>query len=446
MDQRKIPREIEEIEIPKLKLHIKKIVIPLSKLSGMEPKDEYNYIKDTLKGIYEDKLSVDRKLILKCVSLTCSKEDIRNYLPYGLIVEKKKENLIFRTDKKRNIILLLVFINILAFAMITASYSAIDYLSKIDLNKDINGDGIPDINLDLNNDGKAEINIDTNRDDKPNINVDYKGNKKSVFNIDTNGDNKADTNLITKAEKGICKKNQINCDINGDGWPDVNIDLDGDGKADIDIDSDQNGVIDLNIDSDGNGICDINCDTNGDWVCDENCLEPEVIEKIVETIVEKTIIITQGSTNTTGNPNVDSSTASLLVVFTDSEELVATDIYPDDQPGIVTVIPDKVFTIENKTSTIQYYNLSWIVGLNTFRSNNFMYKVVSTNGGGELDFTTYPQNNHIFLSNIPIAPYVTQTYTISSKLRGMNEAQNEDQGRTFTGKIQVDLLDQISNG
>lgn len=429
---KKIPRPNEEIEAPKIKLKIKKIVVPLEKLAKMESKDEYNYIKELLVEIYENKLNIDRKMVLKCISLTCSKEDIKNFLPYGLIVEKKKDDLIFRTENKKSIILIILFMNILAFAMISATYSAIDFLSKEDLNKDINGDKIADINLDLDEDSIPEINIDTDDDDKPNINIDYKGNKKSVFNIDTNDDNLPDKNLITVVTDGICKKNQVNCDINNDGWPEANIDINGDGIADFDIDTDEDGIIDLNIDSDGNSICDINCDTNKDWKCDEYCISIEVITKYTNSL------------STTGNPGVGVETANtaLKVIFTDSTEIIAKNIYPDDQPGISTPIPDKVFTVENTTGLIQYYNLGWIVASNTFDLDNFMYEVESTNDGGTLEYTTYPKTNHIFLSDIKIEPYVTQSYVIHSKLRGMNKPQNEDQGKEFIGKIEVTLSSQ----
>lgn len=431
----KITRNIETIELPKIKLHIKKVVISLNDLNKLESKEQYELLKSTLVKIYEDRLIVDRKMVLKCVSITCSQEDTKNYLPFGLIVEKKKNKLIFRTENRKSLILLLIFINILAFLMISASYSAIDFISRKDLNKDINGDGIPDINLDLNDDGKAEINIDTNRDDKPNLNIDYKGNKKSIFNIDIDEDGKPDKNLVVKANK-ICMKNQVNCDTNNDGWPDTNLDLDGDGIADIDIDSDEDGLIDLNIDKNGDGTCDLNCDLDGDWKCDVSC----VYIKIIEKIIEKEYINgpSNPNTDTTGDPSVGwEADNSLKVIFTDSSELIAKNVFPDDQPDIITFIPIKEFKIENSTGMVVRYNLSWIVSKNTFITDNLKFKVESTNGGGTLDYTTYPKNDHIFLSGITIAPYSTQTYYITSKLQGIGAAQNEDQGKEFIGKIQV---------
>lgn len=429
----KITKNIETIELPKIKLHIKKVVISLDDLNKLESKEQYELLKSNLVKIYEDKLIVDRKMVLKCVSITCSQEDTKNYLPYGLIVEKKKNKLIFRTESKRSLILLLIFINILAFLMISASYSAIDFISRKELNKDINGDGIPDINLDLNDDGKAEINVDINRDDKPNLNIDYKGNRKSIFNIDIDGDSKPDKNLVIKVDK-ICKKDQVNCDTNNDGWPDANLDLDGNGKADIDIDSDEDGVIDLNIDKNSDGTCDINCDLDGDWKCDVNC----VYIKIIEKIIEKVIINGPSNPNTSGDPNVGIETNNnFKVIYTDSSELIAKNIFPDDQPDVISFIPVKEFKIENNTGMVVKYNLSWTVTKNTFITDNFKFKVESTNGGGTLDYTTYPKNDYIFLTGITIAPYSTQKYYITSKLQGIGATQNEDQGKEFIGKIQV---------
>ena len=75
------------------------------------------------------------------------------------------------------------------------------------LNKDTNGDGIPDINIDTDNDGEADINIDTDGDDIPDINIDTNGDQKPDINVDTDGDQKPD----------------INIDTDGDQKPDINI-------------------------------------------------------------------------------------------------------------------------------------------------------------------------------------------------------------------------------
>ena len=75
------------------------------------------------------------------------------------------------------------------------------------INKDVDGDGVPDINLDIDGDGEAEQNIDFDGDDIPDI------------NIDTNGDGITDVNL----------------DIDGRGFYDGNIDTNGDGIPDRDL-------------------------------------------------------------------------------------------------------------------------------------------------------------------------------------------------------------------
>jgi len=128
------------------------------------------------------------------------------------------------------------------------------------LNKDLDGDGIPDLNIDTNDDGKADINIDTNNDDIADLNIDTNGDRKPDINIDTNGDNKPDINIDTTGNG----KPDINIDTNDDNKPDINIDTNGDKKPDINIDTNNDNRPDLNIDTNGDNKPDINIDTNND--------------------------------------------------------------------------------------------------------------------------------------------------------------------------------------
>lgn len=425
----------EELKEQKVKLKFKKFELPIH--DNSDPKAEYDRIKESLSKIYKDTLAVDRKLVMRCMSLTCSQENEKIHLPFNLVVEKKDDKLIFSSPKFSNIVLILLFINILAFVTIAASYSAVDFLSKADLNKDINGDGIADINLDLNKDDIPEINIDTNDDNKPDINIDYKGNKKSVFNIDTDDDNKADSNLVTYKKGGKCLKTDINCDMNGTGWPSVNLDLDGDGYADTDMDANEDGVIDLNIDTSGDGVCDVNCDNNKDWKCDYNC----VTETKLVTII-KEIPSANGSSAQSGNPDVSINTPTLEVVFLDNEEMVISDLYPTDQPGMTPRIPTKEFTVENKSAVTQSFNIKWVYYSNTFDidSNNMQLSITGTNNADRsLAWTAVPRADQTLMTNIEIAPYVKQKYTVSFRLEGVNGPQNYDQGKEFSGKLQIEL-------
>ncbi|MDD2505147.1 MAG: hypothetical protein PHF21_02605, partial [Bacilli bacterium] len=215
-------------------------VIDLIKFNIKTEQEQFNEIETILKNIYQSDLDVNKKHVYKCIKLTCNPKNDFIFLPHNLKVSKEKLTLKFSVEAKKTIGFgwLMFSIWLFIFALIGATYAGFIYLNAANLNKDIDGDGIPDINIDINNDGIADINIDVNNDNIPDLNIDYKGNRKARFNIDTNGDGKADFNLINDATGEKCSTCLINCDTTGDGWPNINIDIDGDGKADLDIDTD----------------------------------------------------------------------------------------------------------------------------------------------------------------------------------------------------------------
>ena len=103
-------------------------------------------------------------------------------------------------------------------------------------------------------------------DGRPDINIDYKGSGIAFFNLDKDNDQKADFNLVNDATKN--KSCTINCDTDGDGWPDAYLDFDGDGKiteADETIEktySKSSNTSTLNYDSDQDGYPNVNVDTD----------------------------------------------------------------------------------------------------------------------------------------------------------------------------------------
>ncbi|MCI8469039.1 MAG: hypothetical protein HFJ75_06080 [Eggerthellaceae bacterium] len=143
------------------------------------------------------------------------------------------------------------------------------------LNEDTDGDGKPDLNIvDENLDGKSDP-IDPANPPLPNVNVvvpdpDRPGEKK-ILNRDTNGDGIPDIDIVDKDGDGrpdpIDPANpprpNVNVDTDGDDQPDLFIDVDGDYRPDVNIDTDGDGRPDINIDVDGDGHPDINVDTDG---------------------------------------------------------------------------------------------------------------------------------------------------------------------------------------
>ena len=400
--------------------------VDLKEFMLLDAKKQDEKIKETLDLMYEGKLEVTKKHIERVLNICFDPKDNEVYLPASLCVEKTGSKLTFFFRKRNNVGLILLFLLAFLFVGGFATYTGVQYLGRLQMNQDLDNDGVADLNIDLDGDGICDINCDTDKDGKPDRNIDYHNNRKPIFNVlmdddtifnpinqDTDGDGKCD----------------INCDSNDDGWPDVNIDYDGDGIIDLDRDIDGDGIKDLDLDFNGDGVCDLNCDEDKDDVCDKNCT---------------TITITDngGGTSQEGDGGIDIAAASLIVIFESQDNVVAENIYPDDQEGVNTTIPDLRFTIQNTTNQTLYYDLGWIVNENTFESTNFWYRVTSDNDGFTQDWTTAPTVDTYFANRVAIAPNTTQSYTISFTLHGTGEEQNYDQGKIFNGQVSVQLLEE----
>ncbi len=381
-------------------------------------------ITDTLDKIYEGNVEVTKKHLEKVLNVAFDNKDNETYLPHSLCVKKDGNKLIF-AFKKKNTALIILFLLGFLFIAGFATFTGVQFLAKEKLNIDLNGDGIADLNIDLDDDGLCDINCDTNDDGKPDKNIDYRGNRKPTFNVLVENKDTLFNEMNQMDEKGKCK---LNCDTNNDGWPDTNIDIDGDGKADLNIDIDNNGLPDLNIDTNGDGVADINIDDDGDGKCDRLCAS---------------VSDNKGGMTTIGGGNVNIDTAALIVAFESGDDINISNLYPDDQndPDVNTTVPDVKFTIINTTSKAIHYNLDWIKVENTFTSGNFMTKIFGDNGGYKADWASAPTTNNRFANNIEIPAYTTQNYVLSFKLRGIGTEQNFDQGKTFKGRVAVDIIE-----
>ena len=392
--------------------------------------EQYSIVERILRSAYETDTEISKSWVLNAIDVIDNNQNDFICLPENLCVEKNNGVVTFefRKRSRANIFLLMLYILLFVLGLLLAAYWGIFYLNKVNLNKDIDNDGIADLNLDINKDGKAEINIDTNRDNKPDLNIDYKGNRKATFNLDKNNDGKADFNLVQDATHN--KKCDLNCDSDGDGWPDYSIDIDGDGEADLDIDTDGDQKPDLNIDEDGNGKCDLNCDTNGDLKCDKYCTD------------DKKEVKRSGPTSVTGNPDNNVGTGGLIINYT-SEVGATTNVLPDDMQNSKP-IPPREFTVENTSSFSIAYRLIWQVKENSFVSENLKYQLVSKDGGFNSNLTTVPtlNGNKIIQRNIIIPAGGMHHYSLNFRLIGTNTEQNEDQGKTFSGYITAEYDEQ----
>ena len=401
----------EHKKIEKLsKSQFQKQIVYLEELEKLKVEEQAKYFDNIFDKIYSGKdIESLRKYSLRCIKLTCDPKNNKIHLPYGVLVQKKDNKLIIKLSNNRNLFLFLLLITLLFLAILGSSYSAVTYSIVKNLNKDIDGDGIADINLDLNNDRVAEVNIDTNGDNKPDVNIDYKGNRTPTFNIDTDNDGIPDFNLINQDidGDGVC---DLNCDLNDDGWPDINLDLDGDGIADMEIDTDNDRRPDLNFDMNGDGVCDLHCDTNNDNKCDKFCLSTEDLDKVNA--------INSGTSTNIGNKLQTLKTGELTLEYEDNNQVLITDVYPDDQPFFENYIPTKKFKITNKSGLYIMYNLRWVVNLNDYESDNFKYKVASNNSGFTTDWITTPKETSPMATKIIIP---SELQGLAGTLAGLSE-------------------------
>lgn len=381
-------------------------------------------IEEALNKVYEENVEVTKKYVDKVLNVAFDNKDNETFLPHSLCVQKDGNKLIF-SFKKSNKVLLILFLLGFLFIAGFATFSGVQLIGKAKMNIDLNDDGIPDLNLDLNDDGICEVNCDTNKDGRiPDQNIDYRGNRKPTFNVLLE-DGTISNKMNQKGENGKCF---LNCDTNNDGWPDTNIDIDGDGKADLNIDSDGDGNPDLNIDTNGDGVADINIDEDNDGKCDKNC----------------TYMVDQkGGQLTTGGGDVTLATAALVVNFEAGSNVTIADVYPDDQndPEVTTDIPEVKFNVENKTNRVLYYNIYWTEVENTFLTDNFKVKITGSNGAYTTgDWVASPKQNGLIRREISIAPLSKQDYVVDFKLHGIGSEQNIDQGKTFKGRVLVELI------
>lgn len=412
----------------KIKNRYKEEVILLNEFNELTDDEQKELILNTLDVMYEGEVNVTNNMILKCIKLTFAKSDDYLYLTNKLVVEKENNRLTFKfKDVVSKKPLIIVFVFALIVGLMSATYSGLILLERMKLNIDLDGDGIPDLNIDLDGDDIPDINIDLNGDKIPDLNIDYKGNQKAVFNLDTTEDGKPDFNMVNDATTPeLLEKCMTNCDLNGNGWPDINIDLNGDGIPDLDIDTDNDGVADLNIDLDGDGICDVMCDTTGDFKCDTNCIETEGYIK------------RSGPSKFQGPKDNIFDTGYLNIVYESKQEFIIDNLFPEDQPGDVPKEAVKRFTVTNDSIYTVAYKLSWVIESNEFVSDNFQYKIESNNHGyNTVGFITVPKVDEEIEGFILIHPKTTQDYNIIFKIVGMNEEQNYDMGKTFRGFLKV---------
>jgi hypothetical protein len=396
----------------------------LDRFNKLNINDQNELIKDILKDAYGGREKVKAECLLKIENFAKSKEVGKLKLDNSVTVENDGNNLIFSYSRTKVLPIFVFYIGLLVILSSAATFSYLQDMKISKLNIDIDGDGIADLNIDTNNDEVAEVNISKDGK-KPLYNIDYMNNHVSVFNI-LNEDGSISNEINNDTDNdGVCN---LNCDTDNDGWPDMNLDLDGDGVADMFIDSLNKGYANLNLDVNGDGECDIQCDTDNDGVCNNYCLGLDTLKYLDFNEIKK------------NNINILSTIPAINVT---GEEIVCNNLYPTDQPneGAKKECTTKL-TIQNISSIDVTYSLDFNIVTNTYTSNNFKYKITSTNGGGNINnYTTTPKSGTTTLfNNVVVKAGITQEYNVSFILEGTGEEQNYDANRLFNGNFSVNII------
>lgn len=103
----------------------------------------------------------------------------------------------------------------------------------------------------------------------------------------------------------------------------------------------------------------------------------------------------------------------------------------------------KTFTVQNTGDAVAKYKIVWNTLTNGFvDKTDLVYSISSNNSGGTLSQTQMPNtinagSNALIINNISIAKSVTQTYTMTIKFLNQPVSQNDNVGKSVSGKINV---------
>ncbi len=397
------------------------ISIKIDDFSGLNFIEKNEKIRELVKKATGFRNSVKSNDLLKIIDYIEENQTGELIINREILVKTVDGKLVLSYRKGKVYLNVIVFVIALILITFIGTYAYLFKERLLTVNKDINGDGIPEINIDHDGDGVADINVDLNNDDIPDYNINYSNNGEAIFNVKTKKGYKNPLNQDVNADE----KCDLNCDINEDGWPDINLDMNGDGVADLFIDSEYKGYATLNIDINGDKMCDINCDLDDDNKCDRNCLDFEVVKYI-----------------DIKNGNVGVNIGTIIpTIELEGNIINCENLYPTDQPQANLLKECKAnFTVKNSSSVGASYNLKLDIDKNSFVSENLKYKLTSDNGIGNIpNYVTVPVESKTILKNIKINANTTHHYDVSFIIEGQGTEQNYDAGKKLKLKFLIEI-------
>src|SRR5574344_1424032 len=97
----------------------------------------------------------------------------------------------------------------------------------------------------------------------------------------------------------------------------------------------------------------------------------------------------------------------------------------------------KTFTVKNIGDTSASYDILLVDVSTSFIGSDLVYTITSNNDGGSKLETVLPNTDETIIENVVIEPGITQTYTIMITFKETGLDQNNNQGATYTGLIQI---------
>jgi hypothetical protein len=137
------------------------------------------------------------------------------------------------------------------------------------------------------------------------------------------------------------------------------------------------------------------------------------------------------------------SAATIGATFSDSADISISNIVPGWNAS-------KTITIENTSTTTLQYNIKWtsvnntfVKGVNNGNSDDFVYTLTktSTNGAANIAETAVPSADGNLITKQSIAAGETQTYTLTILFKSTGVVQDENQGASFSAKLQATIED-----
>ena len=171
---------------------------------------------------------------------------------------------------------------------------------------------------------------------------------------------------------------------------------------------------------------------------------------LIISLVVLTLILIIGGTYAWFSSRIEGNGAQ-IVITTDELKLIYTDSLAINnesiEPGWSIT---KTFTVENTTNEEKYYKIVWKDLVNTFvNTNDLTITITSTNGGGNLEKTPIQSSstpgNYDIIPGVTIAGKTVQEYTVTFEYANTDEDQSADMGKTFSGSIEINLLESDYN-